>query len=97
MNYDLLIVLIPALPLAGFLLTAAIGRRLGKQAHWIPVLAVVASWAIAMVVVAAALTGAEPFGEHGHAVALWHWIPAGSFSVARCTLTGGSIPAARAA
>jgi len=81
MNYDLLIVLIPALPLAGFLLTAAIGRRLGKQAHWIPVLAVVASWAIAMVVVAAALTGAEPFGEHGRAVALWDWIPAGSFSV----------------
>jgi NADH-quinone oxidoreductase subunit L len=81
MNYDLLIVLIPALPLAGFLLTAAIGRRLGKQAHWIPVLAVVASWAIAMVVVAAALTGAGPFGEHGHAVALWDWIPAGSFSV----------------
>jgi NADH-quinone oxidoreductase subunit L len=81
MNYDLLIVLIPALPLAGFLLTAAIGRRLGKSAHWIPVLAVVASWAIAMVVVAAALTGAEPFGEQGHGVALWDWIPAGSFSV----------------
>jgi len=81
MNYDPLIVLIPALPLAGFLLTAAVGRRLGKGAHWIPVLAVVASWAIAMVVVAAALTGAEPFGEDGHAVALWNWIPAGSFSV----------------
>ncbi|MEZ0240413.1 MAG: NADH-quinone oxidoreductase subunit L, partial [Chloroflexota bacterium] len=81
MNYDPLIVLIPALPLAGFLVTAAIGRRLGKEAHWIPVLAVVASWAIAMVVVAGALTGAEPFGEHGHSVALWHWIPAGSFSV----------------
>ena len=28
-----------------------VGRRLGKHAHWIPVLAVVASWAIAMVVV----------------------------------------------
>ena len=25
------------LPMLGFLLTAIIGRRLGKQAHWIPV------------------------------------------------------------
>ncbi len=81
MNYDLLIALIPALPLAGFVVTAAIGRRLGKQAHWIPVLAVVASWAIAMVVVFGALTHAEPFGEAGHGVTLWHWIPAGAFSV----------------
>ncbi|HYN69628.1 MAG TPA: NADH-quinone oxidoreductase subunit L [Candidatus Eisenbacteria bacterium] len=81
MDYDLLIVLIPTLPLAGFLVTAAIGRRLGKRAHWIPVGAVIASWAIAMVVVVAAVTGAEPFGEHGHGVALWNWIPAGSFSV----------------
>jgi NADH-quinone oxidoreductase subunit L len=81
MNYDLLIASIPALPLAGFLITSAIGRRLGKQAHWIPVLAVVAAWAIAMVVVFGAVTHAEPFGEHGHAVALWDWIPAGAFTV----------------
>jgi len=54
---DTLIPLIAGLPLAGFVVTALIGRRLGKQAHWIPVLAVAASWAIAMVVVVTALTG----------------------------------------
>ena len=36
------------LPMAGFLLTALIGRRLGKQAHWIPVLAIFVVWVIAM-------------------------------------------------
>ena len=82
MNVDLLIPLIPALPLAGFLITAAIGRRLDKRAHWIPVLAVVASWAIAMVIVSQALTNAEPFGATGHGVTLWQWIPAGDFQVA---------------
>jgi NADH-quinone oxidoreductase subunit L len=81
MNFDLLIPLIAALPLAGFVVTAAIGRRLGKQAHWIPVGAVVISWLIAMVVVASALTNAEPFGEEGHGVTLWQWIPAGGFNV----------------
>ena len=34
-------------------ITALIGRRLHKQAHWIPVLAVFASWLIAMVVASA--------------------------------------------
>ena len=82
MNVDTLIPLIPALPLAGFLITAAIGRRLDKRAHWIPVLAVVASWAISMYVVSQALTNAEPFGETGHGVTLWQWIPAGDFQVA---------------
>jgi NADH-quinone oxidoreductase subunit L len=75
-SYDLLIPLIVALPLAGFLITAAIGKRLGKQAHWIPVGAVVVSWIVAMVVVAASLTNAEPFGEAGFGVTLWTWIPA---------------------
>ena len=37
--------LLLVLPLAGFSLTALIGRRLGKQAHWIPVLAILAVWA----------------------------------------------------
>ena len=78
---DTLIPLIPGLPLAGFLFTAAVGRRLGRNAHWVPVGAVVASWAIAMVVVATALTGGEPFREGGHGVRFWEWIPAGGFSV----------------
>ena len=50
-TWDTLIPLIAILPLAGFGITALIGRRLRKQAHWIPVLAVVASWVIAMAVV----------------------------------------------
>ena len=50
-----------------------IGRRLGKQAHWIPVLAVFAVWVIAMVVVVNVLTGAAPLlpgseDSHGYGV-----------------------------
>jgi NADH-quinone oxidoreductase subunit L len=81
MSIDLLIPLILALPLGGFLVTAAIGRRLGKQAHWIPVGAVVLSWLVAMVVVIAALTNTAPFGDEGHGVVLWQWIPAGNLTV----------------
>jgi NADH-quinone oxidoreductase subunit L len=78
---DTLIPLIALLPIAGFLFTAAVGRRLGKRAHIVPVLAVGLAWAIAMVVVYNVLTGAAPFAEGGHAVKLWDWIPAGSFHV----------------
>jgi NADH-quinone oxidoreductase subunit L len=78
---DLLIPLIAALPLAGFVITAAIGRRLGARDWWVAVGAVILSWLAAMVVVFGALTHAEPFGETGHAVALWQWIPAGDFTV----------------
>jgi NADH-quinone oxidoreductase subunit L len=77
--HQILVVLIIALPLSGFLVTAVIGRRLGLDAFWVPVGAVVLSWLAAMVVVAAALGGS--FGEEGLAVTLWHWIPAGDFSV----------------
>jgi drug/metabolite transporter (DMT)-like permease len=42
--FGLLVPLIAFLPLAGFVITAAIGRRLGKQAHWIPVAAIAAVW-----------------------------------------------------
>jgi NADH-quinone oxidoreductase subunit L len=75
--YDTLLPLIPLLPILGFLFTAAIGRRLGKRAHIVPVGLVIASWVAAMVVVYAALTGQTPFGEHGYGVTLWRWIPAG--------------------
>ncbi|HEY6057109.1 MAG TPA: NADH-quinone oxidoreductase subunit L [Candidatus Limnocylindrales bacterium] len=83
---DTLIPLIPGLPLAGFAFTALFGRRLqfafGKwAASLVPVLAIVATWAISMAVVFASLSGAEPFGEGGHGVTLWEWIPAGAFSV----------------
>jgi NADH-quinone oxidoreductase subunit L len=76
-----LVPLIPALPILGFLITALFGRRLGRRASWIPVLAVVVSWLIAMSIVPAALTHAEPFGEDGASIALWNWIPAGDFQV----------------
>jgi NADH-quinone oxidoreductase subunit L len=81
MTYDTLIPAIAILPMVGFLVTAAVGRRLGRQAHWLPVGVVVAAWLVTMVVVAAALSGAEPFGEHGHGVLLWRWIPAGDLQV----------------
>jgi NADH-quinone oxidoreductase subunit L len=76
---QLLVVLIIALPLAGFLITATIGRRLGLDTFWVPVTAVVLSWLAAMLVVANVLDGSA--GEAGVAVTLWHWIPAGAFSV----------------
>ena len=79
MSYELLTIAIIALPLAGFLIQSVIGRRLGGNAWVIPVGAVVLSWLAAMVVVAAALGGT--FGDEGLSVPLWHWIPAGEFSV----------------
>jgi NADH-quinone oxidoreductase subunit L len=78
---DLLIVLIPILPLAGFAITALVGRRLGKEAHWIPVGLVVLSWAISMLVAFASLTGTAPFEQGGHGVPLYDWIPAGNFNI----------------
>ena len=81
MSLESLIPLLVILPLAGFASTALIGRRLGKQAHWIPVIAILAVWLIAMAVSFAALTGAEPFGEHGYGATLFDWIPAGAFHV----------------
>jgi NADH-quinone oxidoreductase subunit L len=76
---DLLIALIPILPLLGFAITAVIGRRLGREAHWIPVGLVVLSWLISMLVAFSALTGSGPFGEGGHRVFFYSWIPAGTF------------------
>jgi NADH-quinone oxidoreductase subunit L len=79
--FDLLIPLIVALPLAGFVITALIGRRLEKQAHIVPVGLIVIVWVISMVVAFATLTHAEPFGEAGHGVNVYAWIPAGTFQV----------------
>jgi len=81
MNLDqLLVVLIIALPLAGFLTTAMVGRRLGLNAFWIPVGAVVLSWLAAMYVIATFhdnILGSDS----GLQVTLWQWIPAGTFTV----------------
>ncbi len=78
---DTLIPLIIALPLFGFLFTAAVGRRLGKRAHLVPVGAIAIAWAIGMWVVFNALTGAEPFGHEGHGVNLYTWISSDQFVV----------------
>ena len=66
MSYDLLITLIPALPIAGFAFSAFAGRRLqaafGKgAASAIPLATVILSWLIAMVVVYATVTHGGPW------------------------------------
>jgi NADH-quinone oxidoreductase subunit L len=81
-----LLPLLLILPLAGFLLTALIGRRLGKQAHWIPVGVILVAWVIAMIAVFQVLTGAAPLlpgseETHGYIVGPWTWIPAGDLHV----------------
>ena len=72
--------------MAGFLITALIGRRLGKQAHWIPVLAILVVWVIAMALVVEVLTGSAPLipgsaTSHGYVVSWFQWIPAARFVV----------------
>jgi NADH-quinone oxidoreductase subunit L len=74
-----LVPLLLLLPLAGFVFTALFGRRIGRFAFLVPLLLIVATWAIAMVVVYEALSGG--FGEHGAGITLWTWIPAGAFQV----------------
>jgi NADH-quinone oxidoreductase subunit L len=86
MPYDTLIPLIAILPIAGFAFTALFGRRIqarfGKPAASAVPLAVVAlAWVAAMIVAFGAISGAAPFGEHGHGVTFWQWIPAGQFTV----------------
>jgi NADH-quinone oxidoreductase subunit L len=81
--------LIPALvvlPMLGFGVTALIGRRLGKEAHWIPVLAILVVWVIAMALVVNVLTGTAPLlpgstVSHGYVVSSFRWIPADRFVV----------------
>jgi len=79
--FDLIVPLIVVLPLVGFVVTAVVGRRLGKEAHWIPVGLIVVVWLLSMIVAFAALTHADPFGEAGHRLDLYTWIPAGNFHV----------------
>ncbi|HEY2916796.1 MAG TPA: NADH-quinone oxidoreductase subunit L [Candidatus Limnocylindrales bacterium] len=71
MTVEGLVPFIVALPLAGFVITAAIGKRLGKRSHWIPVGAIALTWLIAMLVVSTVLQG-----DQSISVTLWQWIPA---------------------
>jgi len=81
-----LLPLLLVLPMAGFLITAFIGRRFGKQAHWIPVGAIFLAWVVAMLAVVNVLGGSAPLlpgseATHGYVVGPWTWIPAGQFDV----------------
>jgi NADH-quinone oxidoreductase subunit L len=78
--HQTLVVLIIALPMAGFLTTALVGRRLGANAFWIPVAAVIGSWLAAMYVIAT-FHGVVDGEDAALQVTLWQWIPAGAFQV----------------
>ncbi|CAN5588354.1 NADH-quinone oxidoreductase subunit L [soil metagenome] len=79
MSEQLLVTLLLALPVGGFVLTAAIGRRMPGFSWLFAVGAIVLVWFIALWVIAQALGGA--FGEEGLRVQLYTWIPAGEFQV----------------
>src|SRR6187401_2544713 len=83
MDAESLIKALVILPMAGFLLTAIVGRRLGKQAHWVPVGAILAVWVVAMILCFNVLSGAAPLlpgseDSHGYAVEWFTWIPFGN-------------------
>ncbi|WCO66718.1 NADH-quinone oxidoreductase subunit L [Iamia majanohamensis] len=72
--------LIPALPLAGFLVLLALGRRLGEPlAGWLATAAVGGSFAASVVV----FLGLQAEGEEGRSYVqtLYEWVPAGGFTV----------------
>jgi len=69
--------LIPALPLAAFLVTILLGKWVIKESsHWLPILAMAASFVLS-VVVFWKVRGAE----EAYVVTLWEWIKVGTFSV----------------
>lgn len=76
---DLLVSLLLAIPLAGFGLTALVGRRLGARAWIIAVPAIIATWLIAIVVITTSLSGG--YGPSGLHFTLYRWIPAGDFTI----------------
>jgi NADH-quinone oxidoreductase subunit L len=72
--------LIPALPVAGFLLLVLTGRRLGDPlAGWVATLAVAGSFAVSLLLFVR-LTG-EPEEARTYTQTLWTWIPSGTFQV----------------
>ena len=75
-----LVWLVPALPLAGFVVLLVAGRRLGEPAAgWVATLASGASF-VATCVVFAGLLGKDGHDRH-HVLTLFEWLPAGGFSV----------------
>src|SRR3954447_19028439 len=81
MNTDeLLVIAMLFLPLAGFGLSALIGRRLHTRAWAVAVPVIIVTWLIAMYLVYQTLF-AGAYGEEGLHFTLYKWIPAGSFEV----------------
>ena len=75
-----LVWLIPALPLAGFLVLLAFGRRLGEpRAGWLATAAAAGSFVVT-VIVFVCLLGKDGEQRH-HVVKLFTWLPAGGFHV----------------
>jgi NADH:ubiquinone oxidoreductase subunit 5 (subunit L)/multisubunit Na+/H+ antiporter MnhA subunit len=72
------VLLVLGLPLAGFLLTALVGRRMGERPWIISVTAILAATAFASVLALGALTGPEPVRL---GFTLYTWIPAGDLQV----------------
>jgi len=73
-----LVWLIPALPLAGFLLLLFFGNRIGEpRAGWIGTSAVALSFVVAVI----SFIGLWGQPDHTYELKLFEWIPAGNFSV----------------
>jgi NADH-quinone oxidoreductase subunit L len=77
---ELLVTLLLVIPMAGFLLTALVGRRLHKRAWIIAVPAIIVTWLIGMYLVYETLF-LHTFGEEGLHFTLYTWVPAGDFVV----------------
>src|SRR3954453_23617277 len=77
---EMLITALLFLPLAGFLLSALVGRRLGTRSWIIAVAVILATWLVAMYVVYNTLW-LGPYGDEGIHFTLYQWIPAGAFEV----------------
>src|SRR3954471_8378345 len=77
---ELLVTLLLFLPLAGFGLSALVGRRLHTRSWIIAVPVIIVTWLIAMYVVYNALF-LDTYGEEGIHFTLYKWIPAGAFEV----------------
>jgi len=65
---------IPALPLAGALVNLAVGRRLGRRAHWVAVPAIGLAFVMALLAFLRVWRGEETFTGP-----LFDWIVAGTF------------------
>src|SRR6187397_1225983 len=74
-----LILLLLAIPLAGFLLTGMLGRRMGRRPWIIAVAFILVAAAIATYLAFRSLSGA--YGEYGIDFTLYTWIPAGSIQI----------------